>query len=224
MKLLEREIGLEIELRENEVAVVVLEDIALRLSLIEELYLQLEGKEGNWLLSEKEKIYDLSKHIELILEPFSLQLNSKKLKTKLYQDIKVIADECFALPGLELHSYICTYLERVLEKVPYPMRYKNEWNLLDFLKSYNVELEEAYDDVCEKIFEYIKLMNQVCGINVFVTVNLKQYLTEKQLIELYKLSKYSKIQLVLIEFNMYNKKIEGEKIYILDKDDCIITY
>lgn len=224
MKLLEREIGLEIELRENEVAVVVLEDITLRLSLIEELYLQLEGKEGNWLLSEKEKTFDLSKHIELILEPFSLQLNSKKLKTKLYQDIKVIADECFALPGLELHSHICTYLERVLEKVPYPMKYKDEWNLLDFLKSYNVELEEAYDDVCEKIFEYIKLMNQVCGINVFVTVNLKQYLTEKQLIELYKFSKYSKIQLVLIEFNMYNKKIEGEKIYILDKDDCIITY
>lgn len=35
---------------------------------------------------------------------------------------------------------------------------------------------------------------------------------------------YSKIQLVLIEFNMYGEKSEYEDIYIIDKDGCIITY
>ncbi len=55
-------------------------------------------------------------------------------------------------------------------------------------------------------------------------VNIKQYLTENEISELYKLAMYSKIQLVLIEFNMYGKKSEYEDIYIIDKDSCIITY
>lgn len=224
MKLLERELGIEVELKENVISVIVLEDSTLRLSLIEELYQQLVGKEGNWLLIENEKNYDLDKYVELIVEPFSLQLNNKKIKTKLYQDIKIIADDCFGLQGLELHSHICNYLENLLEKTLYPIKYEDEWNVLDLLKLYNVEIEESYDDVCEKLFDYVKLMNQVCGIQIFITVNLKQYLTDNQLLELYKLARYSKIQLVLIEFNMYNKKVEGEEIYILDNDACIITY
>lgn len=224
MKLLEREIGLEIELKENITSVVVIEDGALRLSLLNELYMQQEGKEGNWMLVENEKTYELSKCVELILEPFSLQLNNKKMKTKLYQDIKEIANDCLGVQGLELHAHICNYLEVLLEKIDYPVKYKNEWNLLEILKSYSVEIEENYDDVCEKLFDYIKLMSQVCGVKLFITVNLKQYLSENQLTELYKLVRYSKIQLVLIEFNMGHPKLEDEDIYILDQDTCIITY
>lgn len=224
MKLIERELGLKVELKENIISVIILEDITLRLSLIDELYLQLAGKEGKWILVENEKNYELSKYIELILEPFSLQLNNKKLKTKLYHEISTIANDYFYSQGLELYSYICAYLENLLEKIPYPVKYKDEWNILELLKLYNIEIDEECNDICEKLFNYIKLMNQVCGIRIFITVNLKQYLTENQLLELYKFVRYSKIQLVLIEFNMYHKKIDGEDIYILDEDDCIITY
>lgn len=224
MKLIEREIGLEVELKENVVSVVVLEEVSLRLSLLKELYVQMTGKDGNWLLAEKEKNYELSKYVELILEPFSLQLNSKKMRTKLYQDINTIADDCYYLQGLEIHSHICGYLEKLMEKVPYAVKYKEEWNVQELLKMYDVELEDECEDPCEKLFHHIRLVNQVCGTEIFITVNLKQYLTEGQLMELYKLARYSKIQLVMIEFNVGNKKLKDEEIYVLDKDACIITY
>lgn len=223
MKLIERELGLEVELKENVTSVLVLEDTALRLSMIKELYQQLTGKDGNWMLAECEKNYELSKYAELILEPFSIQLNNKKIKAKLYQDMNIIANDCFYMQGLEVHSHICSYLENLLEKIPYPVKYKEEWNVPELLKLYGIEFEDESDDICERFFDYIKLMNQVCGINIFITVNLKQYLTENQLEELYKLAGYSKIQLVLIEFNM-DRKLENEDVYILDKDGCIITY
>lgn len=224
MKLVERELGLEIELKENVVPVIVVENVALRILMVEELYSQVMGKDGNWLLVKNEKNYDLSKEAEIILEPFSLELNNRKVKTKLFQDIKTIAqDFCFE-PGLEVHSHICNYLESLLERIPYPVKYEEEWNILELLKAYGVELVEECDSICEKLFNYIKLINDVCGTDVFITVNIKQYLTEVQINELYKLAMYSKIQLVLIEFNMYNKKYDCEEIYILDKDNCIITY
>lgn len=224
MRLVERELGLELELKENVVSVIVVEDIALRLPMIENLYSQVMGKEGNWLLVENEKNYDLGKEAEIILEPFSLELNNRKVKTKLYQDIKTIAqDFCFS-QGLEVHSHICNYLESLLERIPYPVKYEEEWNILELLKAYGVELVEECDSICEKLLNYIKLINQVCGISIFITVNLKQYLTDEQMRELYKLAMYSKIQLVLIEFNMFNEQYDCEEIYILDKDSCIITY
>lgn len=223
MKLVEREYGIEVDIKENIVSIIVLEDVKLRLPLINELFSQTSGNEGNWLLFENDKSFDLGKKVELILEPLTLTLNNKKVKTKLYQDIKTIAqDYCFS-QGLEVHSQICNYLENMLDKLPYPVKYDEDWDVSEILKAYNVELVEEYDNIFEKLYNYIKLVNTVCGTEIFVMVNIKQYLTDDQITELYKMAAYGKIQLVLIEFSIDNKR-DCEELYILDNDDCIITY
>lgn len=223
MKLVEREYGIEVDIKENIVSIIVLEDVKLRLTLINELFSQTSGKEGNWLLFENDKSFDLGKKVELILEPLTLTLNNKKVKTKLYQDIKTIAqDYCFS-QGLEVHSQICNYLENMLDKLPYPIKYDEDWDVSEILKAYNVELVEEYDNIFEKLYNYIKLVNTVCGTDIFIMVNIKQYLTDEQITELYKMAAYGKIQLVLIEFSTNNKR-DCEELYILDNDDCVITY
>lgn len=223
MKLVEREYGIEVDIKENIVSIIVLEDVKLRLPLINELFSQTSGKEGNWLLFENDKSFDLGKKVELILEPLTLTLNNKKVKTKLYQDIKTIAqDYCFS-QWLEVHSQICNYLENMLDKLPYPIKYDEDWDVSEILKAYNVELVEEYDNIFEKLYNYIKLVNTVCGTEIFVMVNIKQYLTDDQITELYKMAAYGKIQLVLIEFSINNKR-DCEELYILDNDDCVITY
>lgn len=223
MKLVEREYGIEVDIKENIVAIIVLEDVKLRLPLINELFSQTSGKEGNWLLFENDKSFDLGKKVELILEPLTLTLNNKKVKTKLYQDIKTISQDCCFSQGLEVHSQICNYLENMLDKLPYPVKYDEDWDVSEILKAYNVELVEEYDNIFEKLYNYIKLVNTVCGTDIFIMVNIKQYLTDEQITELYKMAAYGKIQLVLIEFNMNNKR-DCEELYILDNDDCVITY
>lgn len=223
MKLVEREYGIEVDIKENIVSIIVLEDVKLRLPLINELFSQTSGNEGNWLLFENDKSFDLGKKVELILEPLTLTLNNKKVKTKLYQDIKTIAqDYCFS-QGLEVHSQICNYLENMLDKLPYPVKYDEDWDVSEILKAYNVELVEEYDNIFEKLYNYIKLVNTVCGTDIFIMVNIKQYLTDDQITELYKMAAYGKIQLVLIEFSTNNKR-DCEELYILDNDDCVITY
>lgn len=175
MKLVEREYGIEVDIKENIVSIIVLEDVKLRLPLINELFSQTSGKEGNWLLFENDKSFDLGKKVELILEPLTLTLNNKKVKTKLYQDIKTIAqDYCFS-QGLEVHSQICNYLENMLDKLPYPIKYDEDWDVSEILKAYNVELVEEYDNIFEKLYNYIKLVNTVCGTDIFIIPYL-QYL------------------------------------------------
>lgn len=224
MKLIERELGIEVELKENIVSVLVLEQVDKRLYIIDKLYSQVNGKDGDWILVENEKKYDLSKRVDIILEPFSLEINSKKIKAKLYQDLKCVAQDYCFVQGNEIHSNICNYLEKIIERIPYPVKYNEEWDVLEIFKIYGVEFEEECDDLCEKLFNYIKLVNQVCGINIFIVLNIKKYLTKDQLVELHKITMYNKIHLILVEFDDCNEKYECEEKIIIDKDGCIITY
>ena len=224
MRLSEREIGLELVLRENRVAVLIIENVSQRLSLVKQLYGQLMGQDGNWILSEGECSFDLNRKCELILEPFSIELNHKKMKTKLYQELKEIAEEnCYELE-LKLHSDICNYLESVIEKLPYPMTYDRNWDSVNLMKMYDVALLEECENQYEKLIDYIKLMNQICGTEIFLLLDMKRFFTKEQLLELYKTAFYYKIQLVLIEFQEDKSKNPEEDVYLLDKDLCVIHY
>lgn len=128
------------------------------------------------------------------------------------------------MQGLEAHSHICNYLENLFERIEYPLKYEGEWNVLEIFKGYNVELSDENCNTYEKLCDYIKIVNQLCEIGIFFVVNLKQYLSEEQVLELYKIVQYNKIQLVLIEFCMPQTSMECEKMYIIDNDNCIIVY
>ena len=224
MKLIERELGIELELKENQVSILIIENISRRLSIINQLYRQVLGQEGAWILVDAEKTYDIRKTCDIILEPFSLELNNRRVRSKLYEEIKEIAnDECYEV-GLRLHSDICNYLEIVLQKIPYPIQYDDSWDVNNILKMYNVEILDENDNIYEKILNYIRMMNQICGIQIFIIINAKQFFSETEIVELYKIISYSKINLILIEFNTSSNRLSQEDIYILDVDDCIITY
>lgn len=224
MKLIERELGLEIELKENRVSILVIENVSQRMTLVSKLFEQFSGQESSWLLVEDEKSFDISKKCEIILEPFSIDLNSRKIISKLFQEIEERADEEFYEEGLMLHSQISAYLEQLLEKLPYPTEYSSAWDLSNVLKMYGVRLSEDCEDQFDKLCSYIKLLSQICGTEIFILVNMKPFFTEKQISELYKMASYGKIHLVLIEFNAGSHRYSEEDTYILDSDGCIITY
>lgn len=74
----------------------------------------------------------------------------------------------------------------------------------------------------ERIVEYMKLLQSLCKIKVLFLVNIKLYLTDEQMILLYREAEYINLQLVLIEHIMKSTIFE-EKVVVIDKDDCIIN-
>lgn len=53
-----------------------------------ELAGQVEGKEGRFVLSDNEKEVDISKNVELIFNIFALDINERKLISKLYMELE----------------------------------------------------------------------------------------------------------------------------------------
>lgn len=223
MKLLYGNLNLVYEFHENEVQVLIMENPKTFAETIWDFQKQMMGEEGQIILSDNDKILPLEKCSELIINPFDLEINNRRILGKLYQEMKEISDEDFYLQIGELRTKIVTYLDDVSMKLPYPICFNSEMEVLNLYKLFDLKLEEGSDSLLQKVTDYLKIMSSLCGIKLVVFVNIKNYFNDEQLLELYKTSFYYKINLLLIEAAQRNR-ISGEKISILDSQDCLIEF
>lgn len=60
---------------------------------LHELYCQYEKDEGRFVLSQGDKILELSKYLEIIVNPFTVEINSRKILNKLYIKLEKVSKE-----------------------------------------------------------------------------------------------------------------------------------
>ena len=58
-----------------------------------ELSTQIDGNEGQFVLSDKNKELDLAKKAELIFNPFTVDINERKILNKLYMELSDLSKE-----------------------------------------------------------------------------------------------------------------------------------
>lgn len=221
MRLVNREYDLSFELLENITNVFVIENTSVFSECVSDFWRQVNGLDGNWILSESNKQLNFSKNVLCVFNPWSLDINEKKVITKLYKEINEIANEQYIDRLAETNSEIVNFLELLIQDLPYNVSVGYDINLTGLLKLYDVKFE--YDDITllEKIITYLKLAHQILNIKCMIFIGLKAYLNENEILELYKASYYEKVRLFLIE-DHFDKKISSEIVKIIDKDKCII--
>lgn len=223
MKLANPEYNLCLELEENRPTFLIIENNILRFKLVEDIYNQCIGSEGGFVLSEDLQMLKMSKNAEIIINPFSIDVNSKKVLTKLYQEISDYCNENYYEEKERINGEIVLLLDKIMLNVPYNITTKFEIDIIEICKLYNVELENSGDTLIEKLLEYIKIVSQLCSYKLFILLNFSLYLTTNELQELYKFASYQKVYLLLVEYIM-PLKLVNEKGYIIDKDSCIIEF
>lgn len=221
MKLVYPEYQLEVSLKENQITILTIENPRAYARVLSDLWNQTQGAEGGFILSECEKILSISRELECIFNPFALDCNDKKVIHKLYQELKEQAEENLLLETTEINREIILYLQKLLVQVPYALNYEVDLELPALLKIYDVKVDSIGTGMLEKLVEYMKVLNQICHMRIFVFVGLKQYLTREELEKLYEFVFYEKIILCIVEA-VQTPRINGEKNWLLDKDLCII--
>ena len=74
------------------------------------------------------------------------------------------------------------------------------------------------NDLLDNLLLLIDLEKILKISNILIFVNLKQYLEQEELIELYKYAIYNQIKIILIDSQAYGTKLLYEKKLIIDKD------
>lgn len=226
MRLVHSDYGIEMEIKENKVNVLILESPVLFANAVREFKEQCSNDNGCFILSDKEKIMRLDKIAEIILSPFTLECNSRKVIQHLYQEICDYANDNLQEETGRVYSQLALYMEKLIDGMPYSLSYSMEENITGLLKLGNVKIEEAELPLLEELVNYIQLMSRLCAVKILIFVNLKCYLSEEELSLLYEIAFYNKIQLVLLENTQRasTQKFlsDNENTCIMDRDMCII--
>lgn len=213
--------NLELRLIENEITVLSLEAPSAYQKIMHDLWQQYNGNEGSFILSENGKELKIQKNVECIYNPFTVNLNDKKILTKLYQELSLQGDALLQEDGIELRGSIIRYFDKLLNTVPYDITYNFEFELSSIIKALDVQTDSTTNTLTEKLCSYMNLLQQLCGISIFAISNLKCLLQNTDLQLLYEYAKYNKINLIIIE-PIHTPHIIDEKCWIIDNDLCII--
>lgn len=189
---------------------------------VQELCHQCSGGEGRFVLSQGDKEIDLSKKIELIMNPFMIEINGRKILNKLYSELdKISKTETMYMQTLKIARDIKEYILSLEYEADYSLEFETELDVPGLLKIAGVKYEETEIDFLEKLIRYIKIIVRVLSIKVIVFINLRSYLSETQMQEVIKEIEYQEIQAIFME-NQERVGLEGGKRYIIDKDQCEI--
>lgn len=223
MKLVHPLLETPLVLSENVVNVLVVENQKVFTNMITELFEQNSGCDGEFVLSQDSKELSIEKHAEVILEPFTLDLNNRRILNRLYVKLSEIAvNEEFFLAFNGISNRIFEFVEKLAQKAENNLVYADSIEANSIFKMVDLKLEINHGSLVEKINDYMSAAQEFLGVSVFIFVNLKKFLTAENLLELYQSSSYNKYRLLLFENYIDGKSLPGEKNYIIDKDLCSI--
>lgn len=223
MKLIHKNYGIEMELIENMVNVLVVEKPEVYAQIIGTLWNQFyNGETGDFCLCDLDIEKPLLKYAECIFNPFGVSCNDKKILSKLYQELKDIANNELQQETADMNAKLTGYVDALVQTVPYSMSFQLDVDVVSVLKMYDVQLENQFENLLERIVEYLKAYHQICHVENYIFINLKCYLGSGELEKLYEFASYQKINLILLE-TTNNMRLKQEKIWIIDKDLCIIS-
>lgn len=221
MKLFHERNGIDLEFSEDRITVLSIENPDLYCDFVSGLWNQSNGIESGFILSSQGSAIDIGKKAEILLSPLMVSVNSKKVLTKLYQEMgQVSGDYCFEEVA-KINQGIIAYLDTISQHIPYPIEFALDVKAGDLFKLYNVCIDES-GSLLERILSYIRTLHRICGVSVFFLMNLKQFICQRDLEGLYRTLIYENVCILLIE-GSFQGDYEYEKNYIIDKDRCIIN-
>lgn len=220
-KLVYGKYDISMSLEENYVNELIIENPPVLAQMVQELTTQADGGEGGFVLSEDGKPLSVEKNLVFIKDPFSMDVNQRKLLTKLYEELEEHTTDTLFLEGQDFYHAYIRYMNGVCEKSGLFLTYEEELRVEDIFKLAKLRIDCQAESLVEQIAEYIRVWAELLHQEVFVFLNLKLFLTKEELEALYQECFYRKVQMILIEA-VFTEKMPEEKIYLIDKDKCII--
>ena len=224
MKIINREWHRQIELKENVIHTLVFENKLYYREIILELLRQHKGLEGNFILSEKNKEISFDKHSYFISDLFNMDINSKKVLSKVYTTLQKQVEEDIVEYN-QLASVIKRYFERLIFNNNLDLEQDEEIDVMALLKLGDFKIHFEESNYLEKIIKYMRILIDLCGVKVIFLIGLHSIFNNNEIRQFYKEICLNKIKIVNIEtqqFSDYSNEDCKESIYIFDKDNCEI--
>lgn len=188
--------------------------------MIWELSNQTAGLDGRFFLSESGKELDIRKKVELIIDPFSIDLNSKDVITGLH---KRIALRLESGDGYLSFREAVSDLLRVVETISTDVESSVSMDELiaqPLLKIISVGIMDP-TNIMESITEYVRLVASYSDKELVVIVNLDLFMSNADYRNCLRQVRYLQTPILFIETKTKDDDIPTK---LLDADYCELNF
>lgn len=169
----------------------------------------------------------IEKEVLMFIDVFNIDFNQKKIQSALYNKIEKIYKQEFERMS-EFQTIFQKLLLNVLDvfnEFPFEFNYKESIGIQEYLKLLGLKISNNKGEITDTIFSLIDVVEYLLIAKILIFVNLKLYLIDDELKEIYKYAMYKKVNILLIETGEEKEPLENEKILYIDSDyDEIILY
>lgn len=223
MNLVYNPIDAVMTLEETTVYAVILESPLLMRQFIESLDAQINFDKGPFVLSDGQKTVPLAKYLELIVNPFAVDINQRKILTKVHQELeKNAVREDMYQRTVEIRRYLHNYLQELLMTVDYPLEYNFDFSLGKLLAPVGVQFAME-DSLPGRIVQYIDLCSRLFGLKIFVLYQFSCIFSAEEMQCFIRDMQYRKLSIILLE-TAAPDNIPFDKILAVDNDLCIVRW
>lgn len=222
MKLFIPEIDFLFDFKEESVCSLVIENQNYLYSIMIDVQNQLEGLDGNVIISEENVPISFKKNVELLDQFFPFSLNQSWLVSKAISELsKEAISDTHYYKTMELMSIIERYLLELSFDAKGDIVFQ-KINPETLIKAMGFGFrDDNYDKLTEKIIDYFELVTEYDRPKLFITYNLRSIISDVEaslFIDDVKKLGYN----VLMVENSARNLLSDEKRYIIDESLCEI--
>ena len=211
----------EIDVNENAVTSLVIENQNAFRNFIQSMYDQVNGGDGDLILSEEASVLKMSKIVDLVVSPVPFNLNEKRIVNKISSMlVKEALSENYYEHTMTLLSQIEEYVDSLTGFLPCTLSYPGI-SIDSLIKMCGIKVEnDSWNDI-EYIYNYMNLMSDLLGVRLFVFANLRSFFDDESMqlfVENILIHKF----LVLLVEGTERPLLNGMTQLIVDNDLCII--
>jgi CRISPR-associated protein, csn2 family len=209
----------KIDFEDKSIFSLIIENKKLYRKVIEDLINNISIDDGNIILSKNNKLIVPEKEIFVFSDYFNFDVN-KFVLSKYYKELKNLSENDFFDETVEIKEVLRNYVTKLVEN-EYSIKLEEDLDISQILKAFGVKFQRN-EDLLLNLFEWIKILNELLGYEIFFFINLENFLSDDELVEFSKFILYNKYRVVFLENFNRNKLFDDDNLIIIDNDLCEI--
>lgn len=219
MKLVNGDRQLVLKMKLGEINYLILESICEFRTVIDEIRVSIKDETDDWILSDEDEILKKELAADMILSPWTVDVNNKKIQKAHFKYImKIIQQEKATIQIRNIMNEIQILLDKINDETEQEFVY----DLEDFsviLKACNIHFLDD-NDILSRLFQYIMICTELLNIKLFICVGMKNYFMEEELEILAREMGYRGSYILCIE--NFSNGTEKNRI-LIDNDLCRVV-
>ena len=213
----------EVYLTSNKLNTLIVENKEYYRDLIKSLYFEyLQNDNSLFTFYKDDSILDFDSNISVIFNIFSLDLNSKKNINYLYRIIKKTYYDKLDEDINNIKQKALEIIKEISLDLNIELDMNNEIKTEDLFKMFDIKIKDNEEILLKRLINYMFVMQELQKYSIFVIIHLKEYFSDKEILDILKECAYKDIILFDIETINETSNILKENKIIIDKDCCVI--